>query len=121
MSTIALILAATVLGVAGQMMLKSGMGQMGPLGLSVGTLSGTIWRIMTSPYVVFGLLIYGLGTFFWLITLSRLELSVAYPFASLQHVLIFLAAWLILHEQVNPLRAAGIGVLCIGMLLIARS
>lgn len=121
LSTIALILAATVLGVAGQLILKSGMSQMGPIGLTGNTLAGTVLRMVTSPYVIGGLLVYGLGTFFWLITLSRLELSVAYPFASLNHVLIFLAAWIFLHEQVNPLRAAGIVVICVGMLLIARS
>lgn len=121
MGTFALIMLATVLGVVGQLTLKLGMSQIGPLALSLATAPGIIWRIATSPYVIGGLLIYGTGTFFWLITLSRLELSVAYPFAMLGQVLIFLAGWLLLHEQVNALRVAGVTVLCIGMLMIARS
>lgn len=121
LSTIALILAATVLGVVGQLILKSGMTQIGPIGVTGGSLPGAVLRMVTSPYVIGGLLVYGLGTFFWLITLSRLDLSVAYPFASLNHILIFLAAWVFLHEQINPLRAAGILVICLGMLLVARS
>ncbi|GIV86227.1 MAG: hypothetical protein KatS3mg054_0256 [Chloroflexus sp.] len=121
MSTIMLILIATALGVIGQMMLKQGMGAMGPLALSLETAPSIVVRIITSPMVIGGLLVYGIGTFFWLITLSRIELSVAYPFVSLNHIIIFLLAWLVLHEQVNPLRAAGVIVICAGMLMVARS
>lgn len=121
MSTVMLILAATALGVIGQMMLKQGMTQMGPLNLTVGSTPRIVWDIATSPMVVGGLLIYGVGTFFWLITLSRIELSVAYPFVSLNHVIIFLLAWLVLKEQISPMRAAGVIVICAGMLLVARS
>ncbi len=121
MSTIMLILIATALGVIGQMMLKQGMGAMGPLALTLDSTPSIILRIVTSPMVIGGLLIYGIGTFFWLITLSRIDLSVAYPFVSLNHIIIFLLAWLVLHEQVNPLRAAGVIVICAGMLMVARS
>jgi multidrug transporter EmrE-like cation transporter len=121
MSTVMLVLAATILGVIGQMMLKQGMTQMGPLSLTVSTAPQLVWRIATAPMVVAGLLVYGVGTFFWLITLSRIELSVAYPFVSLNHVIIFLLAWLVLREQISPMRAAGVLVICAGMLLVARS
>lgn len=121
MSTVMLILAATVLGVIGQMMLKQGMTQMGPLSLSLDNTPQIVWRIATAPMVIGGLLIYAIGTFFWLITLSRIELSVAYPFVSLNHVIIFLLAWLILREHISPLRAVGVLVICAGMLLVARS
>ena len=121
MSTIMLILAATVLGVVGQMLLKQGMTQMGPLSLTISSTARIIWSIATSPLVIGGLLIYAIGTFFWLITLSRLELSVAYPFVSLNHVVIFLLAWLVLKEQISPLRAVGVVIICAGMLLVARS
>lgn len=121
MSTIVLILLATALGIGGQFMLKYGMGQMGPLSLSTGSIFQIIWQIATAPYVIGGLLIYGVGTFFWLITLSRIELSVAYPFVSLNQVLILLIAWLVLREQISPMRAAGVIIICTGMLLVARS
>ncbi len=121
MSTIMLILAATVLGVVGQMLLKQGMTQMGPLSLTISSTARIVWSIATSPMVIGGLLIYAIGTFFWLITLSRLELSVAYPFVSLNHVVIFLLAWLVLKEQISPLRAVGVLIICAGMLLVARS
>jgi multidrug transporter EmrE-like cation transporter len=119
--TLILVLAATLLGVVGQMMLKQGMGAMGPLALSLESTPQIVWRMVTAPMVIAGLAVYGAGTFFWLITLSRIELSVAYPFVSLNHVLIFLLAWLVLREQISPARAAGVVVICVGMLLVARS
>lgn len=121
MSTWTLIIIATVMGIAGQTMLKHGMNQMGPLSISSETVPQIVWQIVRSPFVVGGLLIYGFGTFFWLVTLSRIDLSVAYPFVSLNHVLLFLIGWLILRESVSPLRAAGVAVICVGMILIARS
>ena len=121
MSTVVLILLATALGIGGQFMLKYGMGQMGPLSLSVASIPQIIGKIITAPYVIGGLIIYGVGTFFWLITLSRIELSVAYPFVSLNQVLIFLIAWLVLHEQISPQRGIGVAVICAGMLLVAQS
>jgi len=121
MSTVVLILLATALGIGGQFMLKYGMGQMGPLSLSVASIPQIIAKIVTAPYVIGGLIVYGVGTFFWLITLSRIELSVAYPFVSLNQVLIFVIAWLVLHEQISPQRGIGVTIICIGMLLVARS
>lgn len=121
MNTLMLILAVTILGVTGQLMLKHGMGQMGPLSVSMSQISKLLWQIGTEPFVVGGLLAYVIGTFFWLITLSRLDLSYAYPFISLNQLLIFLTSWLVLREEINPLRALGMFVICIGILLTARS
>jgi drug/metabolite transporter (DMT)-like permease len=121
MSTMMLILAATVLGIIGQLMLKQGMTAMGPLSVSLPGVPTIIWRMITSPMVIGGLAIYGFGTFFWLITLSRLELSFVYPFISLNQVIVFLIAWVILREEVSPMRAMGVAVICAGMLLVARS
>jgi drug/metabolite transporter (DMT)-like permease len=111
-----------VLGSAfGQVLLKKGMNTLGPLTLSSSQAVGTIWKIATNPYVIFGLGIYFLGTLFWLTALSRVELSFAYPFASLSYVLMLVASWAIFHENITPLRLLGSAVIIVGVLLIARS
>jgi len=121
MTTILLILAATLTGVVGQLTLKYGMSQMGPLSLMPAQVPSIIWRIATNPFVVGGLLIYVSGTLFWLVALSRVDLSYAYPFASLSYVLIFFASWFLLGEHITVLRAVGMLVICSGVLLVARS
>jgi drug/metabolite transporter (DMT)-like permease len=115
------ILASVVLGAIGQILLKKGMGSMGPLTITLSQFSALLWRIATNPYVVIGLLIYVTGTLFWLVALSRVDLSYAYPFASLSYVLMLAASWLLFGEQITALRLLGTLVVCSGVFLIARS
>ena len=88
------IMISVIGGAVGQILLKKGMGSMGPLTLSLGKLGEVLWRIGTNPYVIAGLAIYVTGTVFWLVALSRVDLSYAYPFASLSYVVMLAAAWL---------------------------
>lgn len=115
------LLLATVLGVAGQLLLKQGMTHMGALELSAAAVPSLIWRMATSPFVLGGLLVYGSGTFFWLIFISRVPLSYSYPFVSLGIVLGLLSAWGIFHETIPPTRWVGMLIVCIGVLFVARS
>jgi multidrug transporter EmrE-like cation transporter len=108
-------------GAVGQILLKKGMGGMGPLTLSLGKLGELLWRMGTNPYVIAGLAIYVTGTVFWLVALSRVDLSYAYPFASLSYVVMLIAAWLLFKEDLSLLRLAGTGVVILGVLLISRS
>jgi len=108
-------------GAVGQILLKKGMGGMGPLTLSLGKLGELLWRMGTNPYVIAGLAIYVTGTVFWLVALSRVDLSYAYPFASLSYVVMLVAAWLLFKEDLSLLRLAGTGVVILGVLLISRS
>ncbi len=121
MLTLILILIPTVTGVAGQLLLKVGMSQLGALEISIAAIPSLIARIILSPYIIVGLAIYFGGVFFWLLALNRADLSYVYPFASLSYVLITLASWLLLHEAVPPLRWIGLVVICIGVMLVARS
>jgi len=108
-------------GAVGQILLKKGMGAMGPLTLSLGKLGDILWRMGTNPYVIAGLAIYVTGTLFWLVALSRVDLSYAYPFASLSYVVMLVAAWLLFKEDLSLLRLAGTAVVVFGVLLISRS
>ena len=115
------ILVSVLLGAIGQILLKKGMSTMGPITLSLGELPRILLRIITSPYVVIGLLIYVSGTVFWLSALSRVDLSYAYPFASLSYVVMLAASWLLFHENVTPVRLLGTLVVGLGVFLISRS
>ncbi len=115
------ILISVLGGALGQILLKKGMGSMGPLTLSLGKLGELLWRIGTNPYVIAGLAIYVTGTVFWLVALSRVDLSYAYPFASLSYVVMLVAAWLLFKEDLSLLRLAGTVVVCVGVILISRS
>ena len=121
MGTLGLIIASTTFSVLGQTLLKYGMILLGPQSLMVDGPLAIIVRILLSPFVVGGLLLYVSGAFFWLIALSRVQLSFLYPFASLSYVLIVTAGWLVFREQISLARLVGVAVICGGVLLVARS
>lgn len=120
-TAIVYILISVLAGAIGQVLLKKGMGSMGPLTLTLNQLGGTLWRIGTNPYVIIGLAIYMGGTVFWLTALSRVDLSYAYPFASLSYVVMLAASWLLFSENITSLRLLGTVVVCAGVFLISRS
>lgn len=116
------ILISIVIGVVGQLLLKKGMNTMGGLSLSlpINELVGVLWRIGTNPYVFFGLAIYLISTVFWLVALSHLDLSYAYPFASLSYALMILGSWLMFGENITPFRIVGSLIICCGVIVVSR-
>lgn len=114
------ILISVLGGAAGQVLLKKGMASMGPLTLSPSQLGSVLVRIASSPYVLVGLAVYVASTLFWLVALSRVDLSYAYPFASLSYLVMLGAAWFLFKEDLSALRLVGTMVVCAGVLLIAR-
>lgn len=119
-SAIPYILVSVVAGAAGQLLLKHGMNQIGRMSLSVEAMLAAL----TNPgvwFVALGLFIYVCGTAFWLIALSRADLSFAYPFASLSYVAMLVGSWLFFGENISWLRIVGSGVIITGVLIIAQS
>jgi multidrug transporter EmrE-like cation transporter len=104
------ILICVLAGALGQILLKKGMGSMGPLTLSLDQVGGIIWRIASNPYVVV-----------WLVALSRVDLSFAYAFAGLSYVAMLAASWFLFHENITPMRLLGTLVVGLGVFLISRS
>jgi len=115
------ILISVLFSTVGQLLLKSGMNNVGSVTLGLNQLFSTLWRMATNPGVFFGLVIYGVGTVFWLGALSRAELSYAYPFASLSYVVMLVASWLMFDEKITLARIIGTVLICIGVLVIYRN
>jgi len=111
------VLASTV----GQLLLKKGMNDLGSVTLSANQFLLTTWKMVTNPYVFIGLVIYVAGTIFWLAALSRVDLSYAYPFASLSYVVMLVASWMMFDEKITLTRLLGTVVIGIGVLLIYRN
>jgi multidrug transporter EmrE-like cation transporter len=118
---VAYILISVLAGAVGQILLKKGMTQMGAITISSNQIVSVLWRIATNPYVVIGLLIYVCGTVFWLAALSRVDLSYAYPFASLSYVVMLAASWLLFRENITPVRLLGTLAVALGVFVISRS
>lgn len=120
MSTIPHILAAVILAVGGQMFVKIGLKSLGDIDLSGGLIPFYL-KILLSPFVILGSLIYTCSIFFWWYALSKTDLSFAYPFLALGYVLILIFSRLFLGESIPLLRWIGVLVICLGVFLISKS
>ncbi len=109
---------STILGITGQLLLKRGMGS---IGQSASGNVAMIKSIVLSPWVVGGLIIYGLGVINWMLALSSFELSYVYPFASLSYVGIIIGSYFIFREKVTAMRVMGIAVIIAGVLISGMS
>ena len=108
-----------LLAVTGQLLMKKGMMVFGAF--SITQLFHKIIPMFLNPYVFFGFAFFALSSVFWLVVLSRLELSFVYPMVSVAYILVAIASWIFFKEDVTLMRWAGILVIVLGVFLISRS
>ena len=121
MKYIAFILFTVMTNAAAQLMLKQGMISIGPISFEGVNPLVRILQVVFSPWVFFGLCTFVISMASHLYVLSKVELSFAYPFLSLAYVAVAVFAYFVFREDLNALRIAGIGFICIGTVLIAQS
>ena len=109
-----------LLTVTGQLLLKQGMINVGRIGSFKNAMPMLIQAFL-NPFVLGGIAVYGFTTMVWLVILSRIKLSVAYPMISLGYVLSIFFAWLFFKESVPKIRVIGAVLICIGVYLVASS
>ena len=119
--TFIILVCGVLLNAGAQLLLKAGVKPLGAIGSSPGTLMPGLATAMTQPPVVAGLACYVVSVAVWLIALSRVEVSLAYPMLSLGYVVNAVAAWWLFGEAVGGLRIAGIALILLGVFLVARS
>ncbi len=116
-----LLLLGVALNAGAQLGLKSATAATGPIRTGGAQLWDAALRIAVVPAFWMALAAYGLSVVVWVVGLSRVPVSQAYPLLSLGYVLAAVLAWLLLGESLPWLRMAGIGVIIIGVYMVARS
>jgi len=109
-----------LLNALAQLGLKAATRATGPL-----LADAALWRrgleLLVVPSLWYALCAYGLSVIVWLVGLSRVPVSQAYPLLSLGYVINIGLAWWLLGEVPNVQRVAGIGVIVLGVVVVARS
>jgi multidrug transporter EmrE-like cation transporter len=118
-STFTMIVTGVLLNAAAQLLLKAGANRTGPLTLEALALPANLRELFLSGPVFAGIFCYVLSVGVWLVALTRVEVSVAYPMLSLGYVVNALAAWLLFGEALTLSRLAGILVILAGVYLLA--
>jgi len=104
------------LGATGQLLLKTGVKQIGKLEGLTGVLGA-----FRNPKVLAGFAMYGISSLIYLKVLEKCDLSYAYPLIASSYVIVVLLSYFIFHEAVPPKRVLGLLCVCVGVYLIGSS
>ncbi|HXR19330.1 MAG TPA: SMR family transporter [Steroidobacteraceae bacterium] len=118
---LALILTGVLLNAVAQLLLKAGSRAIVGVTVSFSNAWTLLERVAINPPIIGGLVCYAISVVVWIFALSRVDVSVAYPMLSVGYVVNAIAAWMLFGENLNAARLAGIGVIIVGVWLVARN
>lgn len=121
LATFGFIFTGILLNAVAQLLLKAGTNAVGAIHLTAQNWLPTGIKLATQLPIIGGLGCYVLSVVVWIIGLSRVDVTVAYPMLSLGYIVNALGAWYFLGEAVSLQRLAAIGIILVGVALIARS
>ena len=78
-------------------------------------------KLATQVPIMGGLVCYAISVVVWILALSRVEVSIAYPMLSLGYVVNAIAAWYLFGEALSMQRVVAIGIILVGVYILARS
>jgi drug/metabolite transporter (DMT)-like permease len=115
------LLCGVLLNAFAQLWLKAATRISGPLVASDTNVMSRALQLLMVPSLWYALTAYGLSVIVWIVGLSRVPVSQAYPLLSLGYVLNIGLAWWLFGEVPNAQRVIGVGVIVAGVVLVARS
>jgi multidrug transporter EmrE-like cation transporter len=121
LATFSLIVSGVLLNAAAQLLLKAGTRALGVITLDSVSFFSTTVAVVFQPYILAGLVCYVLSVGIWILALSRVDVSIAYPMLSIGYVVNAFAAWWLFGEQLTAMKLVGIGTILLGVYMLARS
>jgi multidrug transporter EmrE-like cation transporter len=116
-----LIMTGVLLNAAAQIVLKQGMRTIGTFTFSMENIIPIGIKAGLNPFVLTGLACYAISVIVWLMVLSRVDVSYAYPLLSVGYIVAALAGKIFFGEPVDLVRWAGIVTICFGVYLVTRT
>jgi multidrug transporter EmrE-like cation transporter len=116
-----LLMIGVLLNAAAQLLLKAGTNSVGVFEFSRANIAPIGWKLATEPHILGGLICYVISVVVWIMALSRVEVSIAYPLLSIGYVVNAIAAWYLFGEAVSVSRLVGIGIIIVGVYIVTRS
>ena len=109
------------LTVVGQFLIKWQVLKAGPMPADTGGRLEFLLRLLMNPWVLSALAAAFLASISWMVAMTRLPLSEAYPLTALTFVcVVFGGAWLFL-EPVSPMRVLGVALIVAGLVVGSRA
>jgi len=116
-----LIFTGVLLNAAAQLLLKAGTNAVGHFDFTAANIVPIGTRLALEPHILGGLACYVVSVVVWILGLSRVEVSIAYPMLSIGYIINALAAWVLFGESLAAQKLVGIGFIVIGVFLVSRA
>ena len=116
-----LIFIGVMLNVAAQLLIKAGTNAIGYFEFSRENIFPIGWKLATEWHIISAMACYGLSVVIWILALSRVQVSIAYPLLSMGYVVNAVVAWYLFNEAFNPTKVLGVGVITLGVIIISRA
>lgn len=116
-----LILSSVTLNALAQIFIRKGMLGLGKISFDVSQITGMILGVFTNIYLLAGMLSYGVSIILWMMVLSKVNVSVAYPFLSVGYIITAVLAYFIFQEPLTLQKVLGILIICLGVFVLAQS
>ena len=116
-----LVLAGVLLNAAAQLLLKAGTNAVGHFEFHLDNLVPVGLKLALEPHILGGMVCYAISLVVWIMALSRVPVSIAYPMLSIGYVINAFVAWQWFGETLAAQKLLGIGFIVLGVFLVARS
>ena len=120
-ATFSFIVFGVLLNAIAQLLLKAGARNVGEIHLTLQNVFSVGLKVASQWPIIGGLTCYVLSVVLWIIALSRVDVSVAYPMLSLGYVVTAVGAWYLFGEALSLQRLLAIFVILIGVAWLART
>jgi multidrug transporter EmrE-like cation transporter len=120
-SYLPLIMLGVMLNAAAQLFLKEGMRRIGHFEFVWANIVPIGFMVAGNLFVLAGLACYVVSVGVWLLVLSRVEVSFAYPLLSVGYIVNALAGYYLFQENLSLTRITGILIICVGVYFVTRS
>jgi multidrug transporter EmrE-like cation transporter len=117
----ALILTGVLLNAAAQLLLKAGTNAVGHFEFHVNNILPVGMKLAFQPFIMGGMVCYAVSLVVWIMALSRVPVSIAYPMLSIGYAINAFVAWQWFGEVLTAQKLLGIGVIIVGVILVTRS
>ena len=121
MSYFPLIMLGVLLNAAAQLFLKEGMRRIGHFEFVWADIVPITIQVAGNVFVLGGLLCYVVSVAVWLLVLSRVEVSFAYPLLSVGYIVNAVGGYYLFQENLSLTRITGILIICVGVYFVTRS
>ena len=121
LSDFSILFCGVLLNALAQIGLKAATRVTGPLVAGDGGVLRRGLEVLAVPSLWYALCAYGLSVIVWLVGLSRVPVTQAYPLLSLGYVINIGLAWWLLGEVPNVQRVGGIAIIVLGVVVVSRS